>query len=60
MKSDVDGIGRGGPAPSPEDIECETFAKDGYKDAAAQIGQIEQALGFASIVQFTVPQRAKA
>jgi hemerythrin-like domain-containing protein len=43
-----------------EDIERQTFGKDGYEDAVAQIGQIEQALGFADIAQFTAPPPPKA
>jgi len=43
-----------------EDIERETFGKDGYEDAVAQIGQIEQALGLTDIAQFTAPPPPKA
>ena len=42
-----------------EDIEREQFGKDGYEDAVAQIGQIEQTLGFADIAQFTAPAPPK-
>jgi hemerythrin-like domain-containing protein len=43
-----------------EDIEHQQFGKDGYEDAVAQIGQIEQALGFADLAQFTAPPPPKA
>ncbi len=43
-----------------EDIEREQFGKDGYEDAVAQIGQIEQTLGFADLAQFTAPPPPKA
>lgn len=43
-----------------EDIERQTFGKDGYEDAVKQIGQIEQALGFADLAQFTAPPPPKA
>ena len=36
-----------------EEIERQQFGKDGYEDAVAQIGQIEQALGLADLAQFT-------
>jgi len=35
--------------------ERQQFGKDGYEDAVAQIGQIEQALGLADLAQFTAP-----
>jgi hemerythrin-like domain-containing protein len=38
-----------------EDIEHQTFGKDGFDDAVMQIGEIEQTLGFADIAQFTAP-----
>jgi hemerythrin-like domain-containing protein len=38
-----------------EEIEHKEFGKDGYEDAVKQIGQIEAALGFADIAQFTAP-----
>jgi hemerythrin-like domain-containing protein len=38
-----------------EDIEHRQFGKDGFDDAVAEIGQIEQALGFADLAQFTAP-----
>jgi hemerythrin-like domain-containing protein len=38
-----------------EEIERQQFGKDGYEDAVAQIGQIEQALGLADLAQFTAP-----
>ena len=43
-----------------EDIEHQQFGKDGFEDAVAQIGQIEQTLGFADIAQFTAPPPPKA
>ncbi len=43
-----------------EDIEHQQFGKDGFEDAVAQIGQIEQALGFADLAQFTAPPPPKA
>jgi hemerythrin-like domain-containing protein len=43
-----------------EDIEHQQFGKDGYEDAVAQIGQIEQVLGFADLAQFTAPPPPKA
>jgi hemerythrin-like domain-containing protein len=43
-----------------EDIEREQFGKDGFEDAVAQIGQIEQTLGFADLAQFTAPAPPKA
>jgi hemerythrin superfamily protein len=43
-----------------EEIEREQFGKDGYEDAVAQIAQIEQALGFADLAQFTPPSLPKA
>ena len=42
-----------------EDIERKQFGKDGYEDAVKQIGQIEQALGFADLAQFTAPPPPK-
>ncbi len=38
-----------------EEIERQQFGKDGFEDAVAQIGRIEQALGIADISQFTPP-----
>jgi hemerythrin-like domain-containing protein len=38
-----------------EDIERAQFGADGYEDAVAQIGQIEQTMGFADLAQFTAP-----
>jgi hemerythrin-like domain-containing protein len=38
-----------------EDIERRQFGKDGFEDAVAQIGQIEEALGFADLAQFNAP-----
>jgi hemerythrin-like domain-containing protein len=43
-----------------EDIEHQQFGKDGYEDAVAQIGQIEETLGLADIAQFTAPPPPKA
>jgi hemerythrin-like domain-containing protein len=43
-----------------EDIERQTFGKDGFEDAVKQIGQIEQAFGFADLAQFTAPPPVKA
>jgi hemerythrin-like domain-containing protein len=43
-----------------EEIERQQFGRDGYEDAVAQIGQIEQALGFADLAQFTAPPPPKA
>jgi hemerythrin-like domain-containing protein len=42
-----------------EEIERQQFGKDGYEDAVAQIGQIEQALGLADLAQFTAPPPPK-
>jgi hemerythrin-like domain-containing protein len=38
-----------------EEIEHQQFGKDGFEDAVAQIGRIEQALGLADLAQFTAP-----
>ena len=43
-----------------EEIERQQFGKDGYEDAVAQIGQIEQALGLVDLAQFTAPPPPKA
>jgi hemerythrin-like domain-containing protein len=43
-----------------EDIERAQFGKDGYEDAVAQIGRIEQGLGLADLAQFTAPAPPKA
>ena len=43
-----------------EEIERRQFGKDGFEDAVAQIGRIEQALGFADLAQFTAPPPPKA
>jgi hemerythrin superfamily protein len=43
-----------------EDIEREQFGKDGFEDAVAQIGWIEQTLGFADLAQFTAPPPPKS
>jgi hemerythrin-like domain-containing protein len=38
-----------------EDIEHQTFGKDGFDDAVERIAKIEQSLGFADISQLTAP-----
>ena len=38
-----------------EDIERQTFGKDGFDNIVKEIGQIEQSLGFADLAQFTAP-----
>ena len=43
-----------------EEIEHRQFGHDGYEDAVRQIGEIEQALGFADLAQFTAPPPPKA
>lgn len=43
-----------------EDIERATFGKDGFDDAVATIGRVEQALGLADIIQFTAPAPPQA
>ena len=43
-----------------EDIERQQFGHDGFEDAVKQIAQIEQALGFADLAQFTAPPPPKA
>jgi len=43
-----------------EDIERQQFGRDGFEDAVARIGRIEQALGFADLAQFTAPPPPKA
>lgn len=43
-----------------EEIEHQQFGKDGFEDAVAQIGRIEQALGIADISRFTAPAPPKA
>jgi hemerythrin-like domain-containing protein len=43
-----------------EDIERQSFGKDGFEDAVKQIAQIEQTLGFADLAQFTAPPPPKA
>jgi hemerythrin-like domain-containing protein len=43
-----------------EDIEHQQFGKDGFEDAVKQIGEIETALGFADLAQFTAPPPPKA
>lgn len=42
-----------------EEIERRTFGQDGFDDAVAKIGRIEQTLGFADIAQFTAPAPPK-
>lgn len=43
-----------------EEIERRQFGHDGFEDAVKQIGEIEQALGFADLAQFTAPPPPKA
>jgi hemerythrin-like domain-containing protein len=43
-----------------EQIEHRQFGHDGFEDAVRQIGEIEQALGFADLAQFTAPPPPKA
>lgn len=43
-----------------EAIEHASFGKDGFEDAVATIGRIEQALGLADIAQFTAPTPPRA
>jgi hypothetical protein len=43
-----------------EEIERQTFGKDGFDDAVAAIGRIEQTLGFANIARFTALLPPKA
>jgi hemerythrin-like domain-containing protein len=43
-----------------EDIEHKQFGKDGFEDAVKEIGQIEQALGFADLARFTSPPPPRA
>jgi hemerythrin-like domain-containing protein len=38
-----------------EDIERRMFGKDGFEHAVAEVGQIEQTLGFADLARFTAP-----
>jgi hemerythrin-like domain-containing protein len=38
-----------------EDIEQKMFGKDGFEDAEKKISQIEEALGFSDLAQFTPP-----
>jgi hemerythrin-like domain-containing protein len=38
-----------------EEIERRQFGKDGFEDAVVQIGQVEEALGFADLAQFNAP-----
>ena len=42
-----------------EEIERQQFGKDGYEDAVAQIGQIEEALGLVDLAQFTRRRRLR-
>ena len=42
-----------------EEIEHKQFGKDGFDDAVAQIGRIEQTLGFTDLAQFTAPPPPK-
>ncbi|HYZ41658.1 MAG TPA: hemerythrin domain-containing protein [Stellaceae bacterium] len=43
-----------------EDIERQTFGKDGFENTVKEIGQIEQSLGFADLAQFTAPPPPKS
>ena len=43
-----------------EDIERAQFGHDGFEDAVARIGRIEQTLGFADLAQFTAPAPPRA
>jgi hemerythrin-like domain-containing protein len=43
-----------------EEIERQSFGKDGFEDAVRQIEQIEQSLGFADLAQFTAPAPPRA
>jgi hemerythrin-like domain-containing protein len=43
-----------------EDIERQTFGKDGFEEAVKEIAQIEQSLGFADLAQFTAPPPPRA
>jgi hemerythrin-like domain-containing protein len=38
-----------------EDIEQQQFGKDGFEAIVDQVGEIEQALGYADLAQFTAP-----
>ncbi|MBV9827052.1 MAG: hemerythrin domain-containing protein [Alphaproteobacteria bacterium] len=42
-----------------ENIERQQFGHDGFEDAVKQMAQIEQALGFADLAQFTAPAPPK-
>ena len=39
-----------------EDIEKQTFGKDGFDDAVQRMDRIEQVLGFSDLAQFTAPK----
>ena len=43
-----------------EEIERQTFGKDGFADAVKEIARIEHTLGFADLAQFTAPPPPKA
>jgi hypothetical protein len=43
-----------------EEMDRQTFGKDGSEDAVKKIAEIEQTLGFADLAQFTAPPPAKA
>ena len=43
-----------------EEIERRQFGKDGFEDAVAQIGQIEEALGYADLARFNAPPPPRA
>lgn len=42
-----------------EEIEHQQFGRDGFDDAVKKIGEIEQALGFADLAQFTAAPPSK-
>jgi hemerythrin-like domain-containing protein len=42
------------------EIERRQFGKDGFEDAVAQIGQIEEALGYADFARFSAPPPPRA
>jgi hemerythrin-like domain-containing protein len=43
-----------------EDIEKQTFGKDGFDDAVQRMDRIEQVLGFSDLAQFTAPKPSSA
>ena len=42
-----------------EEIERRQFGKDGFEDAAAQVGQVEAALGYADLAGLTLRRRQR-